>query len=97
MPPKPCRVQFRDHHGVVHSVEVEADGLFEAAVRGLATLKKADWIDTIGPGTRITVQVQGPTVEHFLMYKQLLTWLDGGSRTPADALKKKQLKDLLAG
>ena len=92
---KTCRVQFRDHAGVVHAVEVEADGLYEAAAKGLATLKKSDWVDMIGPGTRITVQVQGPTVEHFLMYKQLLIWLEGGARNPADALKKNQLKKML--
>jgi hypothetical protein len=30
------------------------------------------------------------------MVAQLTRWLDGGARTPAEALKKKQLKALLA-
>lgn len=50
----------------------------------------------IGPGTQITAQVQEPPVEHLLMYVQLLRWLDGGANNPADVLKKKRLKELLA-
>ena len=97
MPAKACRVSFKDCDGIVHSVEVTADGLYEAACCGLRALKHADWVDRIGPGTRISVEVQGPTVQHFVMYAQLTRWLDGGARNAAEALKKKQLKEILAG
>jgi hypothetical protein len=30
------------------------------------------------------------------MYAQLLRWLDGGAKNPADAVRKKKLKELLA-
>ena len=71
--------------------------MYEAAVLGLKALKRSTWIDVIGPGTRISIQVHEPPVEHFLMYAQLLRWLDGLTTNPADVLKKKRLKEMLAG
>ena len=94
---KTCRVSFKDADGIVHAVEVRADSMYEAACLGLKALKHSDWIERIGPGTRITVQVHEPPVEHFLMYAQLTRWLEGATANPADMLKKKQLKAMLAG
>jgi hypothetical protein len=96
MAAKACRVSFRDVDGIRHQAEVQADTLYEAAALGLKALKKSDWIDVIGPGTRIDIQVLQPPVEHFMMYAQLLRWLDGGATNPADAIRKKRLKELLA-
>ena len=93
---KACRVSFKDLDGVVHAVEVQADSMYEAAVLGLKALKRSDWIEVIGPATRIVVQVQEPPVEHFMMYAQLTRWLEGGATNPADVVKKKRLKELLA-
>ena len=92
---KICRVSFKDADGILHAVEVQAETMYEAACLGLNALKRSDWIDTIGPGTRITVQVQEPPVEHFLMYAQLTRWLDGAAPNPSDMLKKKRLKAML--
>jgi hypothetical protein len=94
---KTCRVSFRDAEGIDHAVDVQADSMYEAAVLGLRALKRSDWIEVIGPGTRISIQVQQPPIEHFLMYAQLTRWLDGGGTTPADVLKRKRLKTLLDG
>lgn len=93
---KTCRVSFKDTNGLGHAVEVQADSMYEAAVLALRALKRDAWTDQIGPGTRITVQIQEPAVEHFLMFAQLVRWLDGASRSPAEAVRKKHLKDLLA-
>jgi hypothetical protein len=90
-------VSFRDAEGIDHAVEVHADSMYEAAALGLRALKRSDWVDVIGPATRITIQVHQPPVEHFLIYAQLMRWLDGSGTTPAEVLKRKRLKDLLAG
>lgn len=94
---KNCRVTFKDLGGISHSVEVTADSVYEAAVLGLKALKRSEWVETIGPGTRLAIQVLEPPVEHFLYYAQLMTWLDGGATNPADVVKKKKLKLLLTG
>jgi len=92
-----CRVSFKDLDGVRHQVEVEAESLYEAAVLGLKALRKGSWVADLGPGTRITIEVSEPPVEHFLMYAQLTRWLDGGATNPAELLRKKKLKELMAG
>jgi hypothetical protein len=69
---------------------------FKAAVLGLKALKKSEWIETIGAGTRIDIEVMQPPVAHFLMYARLMRWLDGGGTNPSEILKKKKLKELLA-
>ena len=38
-----CIVSFLDWDGVRHAVEVQADGLYEAAVLGLAAFKRHDF------------------------------------------------------
>ncbi len=93
---KTCRVSFKDTDGIVHAVEVQAETMYEAAVLGLNALKRSDWIEVIGPGTRIVIQVQEPAVEHFMMFAQLTRWLEGGATNPAELVKKKRLKELLA-
>ena len=96
MAAKICRVAFTDLDDIRHSVELQADSLYEAAVLGLKALTKSDWIEAVAPGTRLEIQVLEPAAVHILMVAQLMRWLDGGARTPAEALKKKQLKSLLA-
>jgi hypothetical protein len=96
MPAKTCKVIFKDTNGVMHAVEVQAESMYEAACLGLKAVKRSDWIDVIGPGTRITVQVQEPPVEYFLMFGQLKAWLDGGAKSPNEAVMKKRLKEMLA-
>jgi hypothetical protein len=58
-----CIVSFVDLDGVRHSVEVQADGLYEAAVLGLSALRKHD----LNPGglTELEVEVRS-CVKHTL-------------------------------
>jgi hypothetical protein len=96
MATKTCRVSFRDLDGIRHSAEVQSDTPYEAAVLGLKAFKKSEWIETVGAGTRIDIEVIQPPVAHFLMYAQLMRWLDGGGVNPAEILRKKKQKKLLA-
>lgn len=95
MAAKTCRVSFTDANGVVHLTQVQAESLYEAALLGLRALNRPDWIELIGPYTRITVRVNEPAVEHFVMFAQLAQWLDRPTKDPAEQLKKKKLKELL--
>jgi hypothetical protein len=93
---KTCRVSFTDLAGIRHRGEIQADSLYEAAIVGLKALKKAEWIDAVGPATRLEIQVLEPAAVHILLVAQLTRWLDGGSKNPAEAITKKRLKQLLA-
>jgi hypothetical protein len=93
---KSCRVCLTDPAGIRHSVEVTAESLYEAAALALKALKWSDWVEAVGPGTRLEIQVMEPTAIHMLYVSQLNAWLNGGAKTPADASLKNRLKNLLA-
>ena len=95
MASKTCRVSFIDAEGVVHVTDVQAESLYEAAVLGIRALNRPDWIEVIGPYTRITVRVHEPPVEHFVMFAQLAQWLDRPAKDAKAQTKKKRLKELL--
>ena len=96
MPPKTCRVSFKDLEGVRHSVDVSAESVYEAAVIALSSLSKSTWVENVGPGTRLDVQIIEPGVTHMLLVAQLRHWLDRPARSPAEMVQKQKLKGLLA-
>ena len=49
-----CIVSFVDLDGIRHSVEVQAEGLYEAAVLGLAAFKNHNW----QPGSVVQLDVE---------------------------------------
>src|SRR5713101_8191147 len=77
-----CIVSFLDLEGVRHSVEVEADGLYEASVLGLCAFRKHD----LEPGglTQLEVEVRS-SVTHTLTVMKVREWLQRGVRTPKEA------------
>jgi hypothetical protein len=94
---KQCKVTYKDLEGVFHSVEVTAESVYEASVLALSALSKHEWIENVGPGTRLEIQVIEPGVTHLLLVAQLRQWLDTPARSPADVMKKQKLKAMLAG
>ena len=77
MPVKSCTVSFRGVSGVRHSVDLEAEGVYEAAIRGLSLLRKDGWVDSIGPATELEIQVREPATSHTVSLQQLRRWCDG--------------------
>jgi hypothetical protein len=90
-----CTVSFRGPSGITHSVDVQAETLFEAAALGVSLLKKDGWIEGLGPATRLEIAVRQPATTHVLSVQQLQRWLDGVTKTPLDALRKAKLRQLL--
>src|ERR1700730_7253074 len=95
MAPKTCTVSVTDASGSRHSVEVLAESLYEAAALGLKLLRDADWVDTLGPMTRLQLQVRAPAVMHEVTIQQLQRWLDGAPISPHEAVRKAKLKSIL--
>jgi hypothetical protein len=87
-----CNVSFVDLDGVRHTVEVQAEGLYEAAVLGLAAFKKHDY----APGgiTQLEVEVLS-SITHTVTVKKVQEWLGRGVRTPKEAVLKERLRALL--
>jgi len=88
-----CIVSFVDLDGVRHSVEVQADGLYEAAVLGLCGFRKHE----LDPGglTELNVEVRS-SVTHTLSVTKVREWLQRGVRSPREAVVKDRLRTLLS-
>jgi hypothetical protein len=88
-------VGFTSATGVFHAVDVEAETLYEAAALGLARLKAGNWIEGLGPGTKLEIQVREPSTHHTLSVQQLQRWINGITGSPAETLRKARLRQLL--
>jgi len=88
-----CIVSFVDLDGIRHSVEVEAEGLYEASVLGLCAFRKHE----LEPGgvTQLEVEVRS-SVKHTLSVTKVREWLQRGVRTPKEAVLKERLRALLS-
>lgn len=87
-----CIVSFVDFDGVRHSIEVQAEGLYEAAILGLAGFKKHQ----LAPGamTELEVEVRS-SVTHTVTVRKVHDWLQRGVRTPKEAVLKERLRAML--
>src|SRR6266478_5148433 len=83
-----------DMDGVRHSVEVDAEGLYEAAVLGLAAFKKHDL--ELHPKGMATLDVEvRSTITHTVSVRTVHEWLRRGVMTPKEAVLKERLRALL--
>ena len=87
-----CIVSFVDLDGVRHSVEVQADGLYEAAVLAFVSFKKHDFRPS--PNTLIDVEVKS-SITHTLAWHKVGEWLERSVRTPKEAILKERLRAML--
>jgi hypothetical protein len=92
-----CTVSFTSATGISHSVDVEAETLFEAAGLGLARLKADGWVEGLGPGSKLQVDVREPSTSHTISVQQLQRWINNSVNSPAETLRKARLKTLLKG
>jgi len=95
VPLRICAVSFADVRGVRHTVEVQAESLFEAAILGVRTFKGDPWIEHVGPATVLDIEVREPAAKHAITMMHVERWLEGASTSPNEEVKKAKLKDLL--
>jgi hypothetical protein len=94
VPPKLCKVSFTDPDGIVHSAQVQAESLYEAAALGIRAFRQHG--GGLGPASRLEVEVSGRSVTHTLTVRKLEEWVSGACRSPDEKLAKERLKTLLA-
>lgn len=88
-----CIVSFVDLDGIRHSVEVDADGLYEASVLAICAFRKHE-LDPAGL-TQLEVEVRS-SVKHTLTVTKVRDWLQRGVRTPKEAVLKEKLREMLS-
>ncbi len=87
-----CIVSYLDTEGLRHTVEVEAESLYEAAVLAIRTFRQHDCQP--GEASRLEVEVRSSVV-HSITPKRIYDWLSGGAKTPKEAVMKERLRALL--
>lgn len=87
-----CIVSYLDTEGLRHTVEVEAESLYEAGVLALKAFKQ----HSCEPGVLNMLEVEIQTsIKHAVTPKKIHSWLNGGAKTPKEAAEKKRLRELL--
>ena len=87
-----CIVSYVDTEGLRHSVEVNADSLYEAAVLALRTFRQHDCEP--GEATKLEVEIRNSVI-HTVTKKKVQDWLNRAAKNPCEAIKKEQLRGLL--
>src|SRR5262249_17347509 len=85
-------VSYLDAEGLRHTVEVDAESLYEAAELAIRTFRQHDCKP--GQVSRLEVEVRS-SVTHTITPKRIYDWLNGGAKTPKEAVMKERLRALL--
>ena len=92
---KKCIVKHWDEIGIEHSLTINAESLYEAAVIGIARLCPSDLggRDAFNHSVRVEIHEE-PTV-HCVDVKKLEAWLRKPGRSPMEEIRKNELRKLL--
>src|SRR5437660_12804727 len=91
-----CIVRLKDCQNNEHSVEVYAESLYEAVVRGSNRLEDVGW-ESNGNETiqRVEVEIHQEPTRHIVDVPKLLKWIEETSMYPAQETRKAKLRKLL--
>jgi hypothetical protein len=88
-----CVVKYVDSFGVEHAAKVEAESLFEAAVRGLYKLDSSFWTEEdVFDLMCVTVEVHEEPTTHTVKIEKLKQWIKSQGRHPREQAKKEKLR-----
>lgn len=87
-----CVVSYLDTSGIRHTVEVEAQSLYEAAVLAIKVFRQHDCEPR--EANQLEIEVRSSVV-HTLTIRKIHDWLNGGAKTPKEAVTKERLRAML--
>ncbi|MEQ1868742.1 MAG: hypothetical protein ABL961_01820 [Vicinamibacterales bacterium] len=79
MPTRVCAVSFKGIKGIVHSVSVDAESLYEAAVTAMTAFSRDPALERIGPATVLDMEIREPATKHSISLQQVTRYLDGAT------------------
>jgi hypothetical protein len=86
-----CIVSVCDVEKVSHSVEVQAETLFEAAAAAVAIFSTEAWAaNALTPAAVLKVEVRAPAVVHSVPLAALEQWRRSPSISPKESLAKRR-------
>jgi hypothetical protein len=88
-----CRVSFTDSEGISHSVEVQAESLYEAVALAVSEFRNDSVTAMPGPMTEFTVSIQRPATEHRIRLGQVSRWAGQGDTKegPAGIIRRQKV------
>ena len=89
-----CSVSFKGVSGIRHTVDVEAETLYEAAVIGVSRFRQDIWGEVVASGAVLEIEVREPSTKHSVTLQQVERWLSSPG-PPHEAFKKAKLKMML--
>jgi len=96
MAARSCRVTIQDLAGIVHTVEVTAESLYEAIAQGLAALRGHEWIAGMQQQGMVKVSVVDVRVEHQVKLTDFTQWLEkAGAKSPRELVQRKRARSIL--
>lgn len=88
-----CRVSVRDLNGVLHTVEVGAVTLFEAAAQAVAIFEREAWAaEALTVNAVLDVEVTLPPVVHHVPLAAVRKWQAGLTTSPRVQAIKRSIK-----
>ena len=87
-----CVVSYLDTSGIRHTVEVEAQSLYEAAVLAIKVFRQHDCEPR--EANQLEIEVRSSVI-HTLTIRKIHDWLNGGAKTPKEAVTKERLRGML--
>ena len=92
-----CRVSFADSQGILHSIDVDAESLYEAVAIAVAQFREDDVSPSVpGPLTEFTVLVYRNPAEHKTRLGQVAKWAEHTTREgPAGITRRERVRQLL--
>lgn len=87
-----CEVSYVDSDGVRHSVEVDADGLYEAASLALRTFDQLKCAPGIASPLKVEVR---SVITHTLTVRKVHDWVTGGAKSLKEKILKERLRTLI--
>ena len=92
-----CRVSYKNEDGL-HSVEVNAESLYEAVAEAVAEFREDKTISELpGPGTELTVVILRKPPEHQITLARVQEWAKPSTKGgPAGVAKRERVRKMLA-
>lgn len=92
-----CQVSYKNEDGL-HSVEVNAESLYEAVAEAVAVFREDKTIsDLPGPETELTVIILRKPPEHQITLRRVQEWAQPSTKGgPAGVTKRDRVRKILA-
>ena len=96
MAEKFCRATISDMSGTSHAVQITDSTLYEAVARGLTAIRGNEWVAGIAQGLNVVrVSVASVPVEHEVMMKHFLDWLERKGGSPREVADRERVRSIL--